>query len=358
MTPQAFPDVVLGNGNRRFSGVTSTLLQVLPHQMTRMNLMILGAAHMPENAQSLTFLQALALLRQAAAANHPVVFHARRNIEMVQALALRTLGANTLSVLFTSTAQRHHSRFTRWLMSKMDRIISTCGAAASYLAEPPDQLIPHGIDTHRFVPRSPDTPPKREALPTDYQICMFGRVRHQKGVDILIEAAMPLLKLHSDWGVLIVGEIKSEDVAFVENLKDQLAREGLDERVRFTGLQPFETLPAYFRHADIVAALSRNEGYGLTVLEAMSSGTAVVASRAGAWPDIVRHGQDGLLVPIGDVDATRAALAQLMAESTLREQLAASARSRVLARFDVQQEAQLLCEAYEQMRASPNEQRH
>ena len=151
--------------------------------------------------------------------------------------------------------------------------------------------------------------------PTDYQICMFGRVRHQKGVDILIEAAMPLLKLHSDWGVLIVGEIKSEDVAFVENLKDQLAREGLDERVRFTGLQPFETLPAYFRHADIVAALSRNEGYGLTVLEAMSSGTAVVASRAGAWPDIVRHGQDGLLVPIGDVDATRAALAQLMAES-------------------------------------------
>ncbi len=57
----------------------------------------------------------------------------------------------------------------------------------------------------------------------------------------------------------------------------------------------------------IVTALSRNEGYGLTVLEAMSSAKAVIASRAGAWPDILSPEEDGLLVDIGDVPSTRAA---------------------------------------------------
>ena len=96
------------------------------------------------------FFSALRLLRRAAMDRKPVVFHARRNIEMVQALLLRCLGASTLKIAFTSTAQRYHSRFTRYLMRQMDSVISTCSAAASYLDPPPDQLIPHGIDTARF----------------------------------------------------------------------------------------------------------------------------------------------------------------------------------------------------------------
>ena len=351
MTHPALPNVILGNGNRRFSGVTSTLLQVLPHQVSRTHVFILGAAHMPADAQTVSFFGALKLLRRAAAASHPVVFHARRNIEMVQALLLKSLGAKTLRILFTSTAQRRHSRFTRWLMAQMHCVISTCTAAASYLTVPPYQLIPHGIDTKRFVPRDPGLPPKRHVFAATHQICILGRVRHQKGVDILIEAAIPLLKTQPEWGILVVGEIKKEDAVFVQRLKDELDREGLLGRVKFTGLQPFATLPAYFRHADIVTALSRNEGYGLTVLEAMGSGTAVLASMAGAWPDIVQHEQNGLLVPIDDVEATRTALSALMLDPELRARLAKAARSDVMAKFDVRHEAQTLCALYERIRA-------
>ena len=129
------PQVILGNGNRRFSGVTSTLLQVLPHQTESMEIAVLGSAY-AEFGPDAQFFQRASSLRRAAMDRKPVVFHARRNIEMVQALLLRCLGASTLKIAFTSTAQRYHSRFTRYLMRQMDSVISTCSAAASYLDLP------------------------------------------------------------------------------------------------------------------------------------------------------------------------------------------------------------------------------
>ena len=292
-TQTSVPQVILGNGNRRFSGVTSTLLQVLPHQTESMEIAVLGSAHMPSSVRTLSFLSALRLLRRAAMNRKPVVFHARRNIEMVQALLLRCLGASTLKITFTSTAQRYHSRFTRYLMRQMDSVISTCSAAASYLEPPPDQMIPHGIDTARFHPRPKGEPPRREALATAHQIGIFGRVRHQKGIDVLIEAAIPILLERPDWGILVVGEIKPEDASYVDELKRRINEAGLTMRINFAGLQPFSTLPGFFRHSDVVAALSRNEGYGLTVLEAMSSSCAVIASTAGAWPFSRRRNVSG-----------------------------------------------------------------
>ena len=346
-THTPMPQVILGNGNRRFSGVTSTLLQVLPHQMESMEIAVLGSAQMPSSVRTLSFFGALRLLRRAAMDRKPVVFHARRNIEMVQALLLRRLGASTLKIAFTSTAQRYHSRFTRYLMRQMDSLISTCSAAESYLDPPPDQLIPHGIDTSRFHPRPKGEPPHREALGTALQIGIFGRVRHQKGIDVLIEAAIPVLLERPNWGVLVVGEIKPEDAGYVDELKRRISETGLSERINFAGLQPFSTLPGFFRHSDIVPALSRNEGYGLTVLEAMSSGCAVIASTASAWPDIITHGENGLLVPIADVEATRDSLIQLVDHEEARIAMRSKARSQVLAQYRVEDEARALCRWYQ-----------
>ena len=176
-------------------------------------------------------------------------------------------------------------------------------------------------------------------LATAHQIGIFGRVRHQKGIDVLIDAAIPILLERPDWGMLVVGEIKPEDASYVDELKRRINEAGLNERIKFAGLQPFSTLPGFFRHSDVVAALSRNEGYGLTVLEAMSSGCAVIASTAGAWPDIITHGENGLLVPIADVEATRASLIHLVDREEARIAMGSEARSQVLAQYRVEDEA-------------------
>ena len=80
---------------------------------------------------------------------------------------------------------------------------------------------------------------------------------------------------------------------FVRGLKQKIEKAGLEERILFIGKQPLNRLPLLFRGVSILAALSRNEGFGLTPLEAMASGTAVICSGAGAWPEIIHQGQEG-----------------------------------------------------------------
>ena len=350
MTPIAsdpFPEVILGNANRRFSGVTSTMLQVLAHQQDQAALVVLGAWHLPSTVKRVQFLPLLRKLCSRQAQGRTVVFHARRNNEMIQGLILRYFARCTVRLLFTSTAQRHHTRFTRWLMTQMDSVISTCNAAAGYLKTPPDKLIPHGIDTERYQPtREPVALPADLVIPARHYIGIFGRVRAQKGVDVLVNAALPLLARHSDWALIIVGEIKPAEQPFVNGLKQQAERAGVLDRVVFTGPRPFEELPSLFACMSIVTALSRNEGFGLTVLEAMSSARAVIASRAGAWPDILTPEENGLLVDIGDVSSTEAALQRLITDGDLRSRLAANARQTVLDRFSVETEAQALLSHY------------
>ena len=351
MTPPAsepFPNVILGNANRRFSGVTSTMLQVLEHQQNQTAVVVLGAWHLPSTVRSMQFLTLLRTLRSQQARGRVVVFHARRNNEMIQGLILQYLARCRVRLLFTSTAQRHHTRFTRFLMKQMDSVISTCKAAADYLKTPPDKLIPHGIDTQRYQPSTSSTAlPPDLVIPAQHYIGIFGRVRAQKGVDVLVTAALPILARHSDWALVIVGEIKPEEEPFVAELKQQAEQAGALDRVVFTGRRPFEELPRLFACMSIVTALSRNEGFGLTVLEAMSSGRAVIASRAGAWPDILSPEQDGLLVDIDDVPGTTAALERLITDSDFRSQLAAKARRTVLDRYSVETEAQALLNHYQ-----------
>ena len=342
-----FPEVILGNANRRFSGVTSTMLQVLEHQKRQASLVVLGASHLPSTVKSLQFLPLLRLLRSQQAQGQVVVFHARRNNEMIQGLSLKQLARCKIRLLFTSTAQRHHTRFTRWLMREMDSVISTCTAAAAYLKTPPDKLIPHGIDTQRYHPTTESmTLPDDLSTPAKHYIGIFGRVRAQKGVDILITAALPLLKRHTDWAIVVIGEIKPEEQSFVAHLKQQAEQAGVLDRVVFTGPRPFEELPRLFACMAIVTALSRNEGFGLTVLEAMSSGKAVVASRAGAWPDILTSEEDGLLVDIADAASTQVALERLVTDEDLRARLAANGRRTVLDRYSVETEAAALLNHY------------
>lgn len=346
------PELILGNANRRFSGVTSTMLQVLAAQRNQISTLVLGEYHLPQEIEAYQFLALARRLRQADVESTVVVFHARRNIEIIQALLLKQVAKCQIKILFTSTAQRHHTAFTRWLMTQVDSVISTCSAAASYLKPPPETLIPHGIDADRYRPDASDSFSDLIHLSgAEYHIGLFGRVRPQKGVDILVKASIPLLQANPNWEVVFIGQIKTTDQSFVDQLKTLAAKAGVEAQIRFLGEQPFNALPSLFNAMTIVTALSRNEGYGLTVLEAMSSGKPVVASRAGAWPDIIEHDHNGCLVDVDDIEATRSALERLIQNPNTRERLGNAARQHVLARYTIQSEAEALLSHYRRLAA-------
>ena len=90
-SPNPATQLILGNSNKRFSGVTSTMLQVLPHQKELMEVAVLGKHHLTDDTQWLTFRQFTKLCKNTLADGAPRIFHARRNDEMIQALIAKKL---------------------------------------------------------------------------------------------------------------------------------------------------------------------------------------------------------------------------------------------------------------------------
>jgi glycosyltransferase involved in cell wall biosynthesis len=127
--------------------------------------------------------------------------------------------------------------------------------------------------------------------------------------------------------VLIGGD--SGDGRFTRRLQD-LART-LRLAVHFCGYREraARLLPAL----DVLAVASRAEPCGLVTLEALARGVPVVATRSGGSREIVRDGQDGLLVPPEDPEALAAALHRLLGDPTLRDRCRRSGPRRVAARF-------------------------
>ena len=344
-------DVILGNSNPRFSGVTSTMLQTQAVQKQLMGLKIMGPHHLPSNDLAITFLQTIKLCHTALSSGKPRIFHARRNDEMIQALLLKYLFRCHLRIVFTSTAQRHHSGFTKWLMGKMDAVISTCDAAASYLQTPPAAIIHHGVDTQTWQPagNKPQLFQKLGAelgFEGDYGIGIFGRVRAQKGVHLFVRAAIEVLKTEAHCTAIIGGAISDDNREFVDGLKLEIQQQGLEKRIVFIGEQPFSMIPQLMRGVSVVAALSDNEGFGLTPLEALSSGTAVLTTTAGAWSEIVEDGENGFIVDCNDQQAVTNRLQQLLSDEDTLATMGHNGRQQVLEEYTVEQEATALCQFY------------
>ena len=105
-----------------------------------------------------------------------------------------------------------------------------------------------------------------------------------------------------------------------------------------------EEVPRWYQRLTIYAFTSRNEGFGLTLIEAMSVGAALVASRAGAAELVVEDGVTGVLTPSGDVDALVAALEPLMRDPAAAAAMGERGRARVLEKFSLDAEANRIAE--------------
>jgi mannosyltransferase len=332
--------LIVPNLHRRYSGVTATNRMVAPKLAKMFRAAWLGP-DAPDGIARIGLAELLKLRRRRAA----LIWHARRNFEMIVGVLLRASGW-PLKLVFTSAAQRRHTWTTRWLIRRMDAIIATNDISESFLRRSAT-VIPHGVDTDRYAPPADRAAAFAEAkLPGRYAIGCFGRVRAQKGTDVFVDAMCRLLPRYPDFTAVIVGAIVPEQFAFASELKKRIEAAGLRSRVVMTGELPIEDVPRWYQRLTIYAFTSRNEGFGLTLIEAMSAGAALVASRAGAAELVVEDGVTGVLTPPGDVDALVAALEPLLRDPASCTAMGARARARVLAKFSLDAEAGRIAEVY------------
>jgi mannosyltransferase len=332
--------LIVPNLHRRYSGVTATNRMVAPKLAERFRAAWFGSDR-PEGIAGMGVADLVGLWRRQA----PLIWHARRNNEMIAGVVLRALGW-PLKLVFTSAAQRHHTWITRWLIRRMDAIIATSDLSASYLKRGAT-VIPHGVDTEVYVPPSDRAAAFAESgLPGRYAIGCFGRVRAQKGSDVFVAAMCRLLPRHPDFTAVIVGAITADQAGFADELKKQIEAAGLRSRIVITGELEIAEVQRWYQRLTIYAFTSRNEGFGLTLIEAMAAGSALVASRAGAAELVVEDGVSGVLVPPGDVDALVEALEPLMRDPAAAAAMGGRARRRVLEKFSLEAEADRIAEVY------------
>ena len=340
-------ELIVPNLHRRYSGVTATNRMVAPRLARLFDAGWLGS-DAPDGIARMRIADLVKLWRRS----RPVIWHARRNNEMIAGVLLRRLGW-PLKLVFTSAAQRHHSWITRWLIRRMDAIIATSEVSASYLKREAT-VIPHGVDTDVYAP-----PPDRAAafaesgLPGAFAIGCFGRVRAQKGSDVFVDAMCRLLPRYPEFTAVLVGAITAEQSAFAADLKNRIASAGLTSRIVMTGELDIAEVQRWYRRLTIYAFTSRNEGFGLTLIEAMAAGAALVAARAGAAELVVEDGLSGVLVPPGDADALAAALEPLMREPAAAAAMGVRGRQRVIASFSLDAEAARIAEVYRKLINSP-----
>jgi len=332
--------LIVPNLHRRYSGVTATNRMVAP-KLARLFRAGWFGSDAPEGIARLGVADILKLRRR----RQPLIWHARRNNEMIAGVLLRALGW-PLKLVFTSAAQRHHTWITRWLIRQMDAIIATSDISASYLKREAT-VVPHGVDTEIYAPpQNRATAFADSGLPGIYAIGCFGRVRAQKGSDVFVEAMCKLLPRYPDFTAVMVGAITPEQTAFANDLRSRIDAAGLTSRIVITGELPIEEVQRWYQRVTIYAFTSRNEGFGLTLIEAMSAGAALVAARAGAAELVVEDGLTGVLVPAGDADALAAALEPLMRDPMAAAAMGARARQRVIATFSLDAEASRIAEVY------------
>jgi mannosyltransferase len=343
-------EVIIPNLNWRYSGGTAVNRTIAPLIAKRWRAAWFGLDR-PDGIGGLSLSDLLRLRFRPASHGKVRIWHARRNVEMIAGLMLNLLGYD-FALIFNSASQRKKTRLTNFLIARMDAVIATSELAAQFIQRPAT-VIHHGIDVDLYSPPADRRAAFAETgLPGQYGIGTFGRVRRQKGSDLFVEAMCRLLPRYPDFSAVVVGLTTVDNRPFLEGLKQRAAAAGLSERIRFLGELAVEEVPLWYQRISIYVFASRVEGFGLTMLEAMAAGDAVVAARAGAAEMIITDGDDGVLAPVDDVEALVAALEPLMRDPGRIEAMGARARARVVSAFSRDREADQISDVYRQVWAA------
>ena len=196
----------------------------------------------------------------------------------------------------------------------------------------------NGVDIGDFS----SLPERRDNAPT---ILFVGGLEPRKGLELLILAMSRVRVVHPRARLQVVAKAGFRGVDHVQWFEHLADRAGVRDRVEFSESVNQDELLGLYSSADIVALPSRNEGWGLSLMEAMACGRPVVATKVGGIPELVRDGVDGVLVEPEDVLGLGEAISTLLDDSELRRRMGSSGRARAGA-FSWDRTARLTLQEY------------
>ena len=192
-------------------------------------------------------------------------------------------------------------------------------------------VSPLGVDPEIFAPRPPQTAPEI------FEILCVGRLAPAKGQHILIDALEKLTQEGRQVRLRLVGSGPDD-----ASLLAHAARSTAGEWVVFEGAINQDRIRDFYAAADAFCLPSFAEGLPVVLMEAMAMEIPCVTTHIAGIPELIRDGEDGLLVPPSDMDALVKALASLMDDTELRQRLGKSGRARVREHYDLRRSVERL----------------
>lgn len=227
-----------------------------------------------------------------------------------------------------------------WIMNNADRIVTVSSSLAGVLRADTQShrkldVISMGVDAMLFSPEKKDQKIREQYGIYGPFLLFVGRLTEKKGVRYLIDAMVPVTNEFPDVKLLIVGSGELE-----LELRDQVRRHSLEERVLFAGAVTNAQLPAYYATADIFVGPSVQakggdaEGLPVTFVEAAMSGCLVIGTKVGGIEEVVLHGQTGYVVPPEDAQALGETIGSLIHQMEHHSAMRTKSRQRSLQHFE------------------------
>jgi glycosyltransferase involved in cell wall biosynthesis len=227
---------------------------------------------------------------------------------------------------------RLHLTLIKWAVKVgVDHVIANSRASADALIELtglPRSAVPvvhNGVDMTRFgddAGQASAVIQQRRAalgLPRDaFLVGLFGRFTQWKGQHVALDAIARVPNAH----LVLVGDALFGETAYAKSLRTQAEALGITSRVHFAGFQ--HDVASWMKAMDVIVhASTQPEPFGLVIIEAMAAGKPVIASNGGAVPEIVRHGENGMIIEPGNASKLAVAISTLHREPEFARRIAA-----------------------------------
>lgn len=222
----------------------------------------------------------------------------------------------------------------RWPFALADRIIAVSewvkGDIAKYRINP-DKIIPvhNGINVAEFHPTDSKAVRQQYGIDDRPMLLFVGRMITQKGLPYLLDAMPAVLEKHPDARLFLVGRGNA-----LPHLKKKVSAMGLEKSVLFSGYLSEEQLKETYGTCDLFVLPSVWEVLPIAILEAMSSGKAVVCTTAGGNRELVRDGDNGYVVPMRDPAALAEKINGLLSDRAKLKEMGLRSRQIAEEEFD------------------------
>jgi len=260
------------------------------------------------------------------------IIHIHWNKDLSIAVLAKIISKRSVKLIYTrhmGITRDKSNRYHRFLYARVDRFIAITKQlhhqANKYLpiSEDKIQLLYPGISANTETNLNSDEAFKDTLFDKEsFKIALFGRIENRKGQHVLLAALNNLIKEGYNVSISLIGHVM--DKAYFEDLLDYINEHGLANHFHYHGFShhPIALMSCF----DAIVLTTYEETFGLVLIEGMHVNVPVIGTNAGGVPEIIKHGETGLLFEPGNGDSLASAIKQLLENPKLKAQITVNAK--------------------------------